>query len=458
MWRPNLAAKVLPSMGLALVLFAVYFFDESTPHPGMLTLLPIVGVGLIIAFASPQEIVGQILSYKPITWLGLLSYSAYLWHFPVFAFARMGSAQPSNYDKISWIALTLVLSLLSYFLIEEPFRRRMSNRLVLVVLAFWFAVIAIGVSYAVATNGIATQERLGFNLEISSSIKPTFLFGDDGCHDNDAYIHNESEFCILGNKERAEIDYVLLGDSHAMHLQPLLQSLSTEMGLKGLFGGASGCPALLGVYPERGTPHPNADSRKCFDFNQGAYGLTKAMGIKTVFLVSRWDYYVDGSHSGSLNKISDLTLKVQDVELFRAVYREAVARTLAHYAELSVRVVVMLQVPHQNTNVKRVVEDLLAAPSLAQKQQVLNGAQDLFLPRSEHIDRQFIANRSWFINKNALEDGTLTLVDPTEEFCNDAVCPILDNKVSFYTDFDHASEAGLQRLENRFREILDDEK
>ena len=123
--HPNdaLGAKVLPIVGLYLVAYAIFSFNGETPHPSFHTLLPIMGVALIIGFSSREELVGKLLGARCFAGLGIISYSAYLWHFPIFAFSRMGK-EPTNYDKFGWMALTLFLSALSYFFIEKPFRKK----------------------------------------------------------------------------------------------------------------------------------------------------------------------------------------------------------------------------------------------------------------------------------------------------------------------------------------------
>lgn len=119
----NFASKSLPMLGLYLIVYSILFFDGETPHPSFHTLIPIVGVALIIGFASKDELIGKILGSKPFVWMGLISYSAYLWHFPIFAFSRM-EKEPTNYDKFEWIALTLVLSVISYLIVERSIRNR----------------------------------------------------------------------------------------------------------------------------------------------------------------------------------------------------------------------------------------------------------------------------------------------------------------------------------------------
>lgn len=115
--------RVLPMLGLCLVAYGILFFDGETPHPSFYTLIPILGVALIIGFASKDELIGKILGSQPFVWIGLISYSAYLWHFPIFSFARIEyGIDLSEEIELLLISLVFILSAASYFLIEKPFR------------------------------------------------------------------------------------------------------------------------------------------------------------------------------------------------------------------------------------------------------------------------------------------------------------------------------------------------
>lgn len=135
--RPGLGkahplARWLPSAGLLTVLACMLLLPLSDiRHPGLATLPVILGTCLILWFCAPGEPVTRLLSSKPFVATGLISYSLYLWHFPVFAFGRMISFDPGGGEKAVWLGLSAGLAVLSFYAVERPFRRRLGPRAVL---------------------------------------------------------------------------------------------------------------------------------------------------------------------------------------------------------------------------------------------------------------------------------------------------------------------------------------
>ena len=122
--RPALR-ELIGLAAAASIVYSILAFDERAPHPGITMLLPVIGAAALIATATPQTIVGRLLSSRPFVSLGLISYSAYLWHQPLFAFARyqtLGELSASLALFLS--ACTLVLAYFSWRFVEQPFRRR----------------------------------------------------------------------------------------------------------------------------------------------------------------------------------------------------------------------------------------------------------------------------------------------------------------------------------------------
>ncbi|MBF0447786.1 MAG: acyltransferase [Magnetococcales bacterium] len=157
---PSFLKAVMPSVGLLLIGVSYAFFDDNTRHPSYFTLIPVLGAMLIIWFCNKEERVTSILSSKPLVGIGLVSYGFYLWHFPVFAFARILEESPTQIDRVGWIVVALLLSVISYLLIEKPLRDRKKvviSRFGPFVLLVFVGLMAIQ-TYFYKTNG--AQHRL----------------------------------------------------------------------------------------------------------------------------------------------------------------------------------------------------------------------------------------------------------------------------------------------------------
>lgn len=121
---------VLALLGVAMLVFSFVVFDHETLHPSSFTLFPVAATMLILMFASPDNLVGRVLSIKMVVLLGLTSYGSYLWHQPIFAFARLVSLQPpSMWAMVLLSLLSIVLAFLSWKYIEALFRGKNGVRL-----------------------------------------------------------------------------------------------------------------------------------------------------------------------------------------------------------------------------------------------------------------------------------------------------------------------------------------
>jgi len=209
----SIASQILPIFGLFLIMRSILVsFDSQTPHPSFVTLTPLVGVALIIVFSSTKDLVGKVLASKPFVAIGLVSYSAYLWHFPIFAFSRLVNSLPSNYDKLGWIALTFILSIISYFLIERPFRDKRAISLKMVI-----ASLLLGSILIIALQGLALRTG-GFKERIPSALIGGLFFPKP------LFFQQAEKKCIQGEKNCVfdnsnPFSWVhFIGDSHAESL------------------------------------------------------------------------------------------------------------------------------------------------------------------------------------------------------------------------------------------------
>jgi peptidoglycan/LPS O-acetylase OafA/YrhL len=113
---------ILPFTGLILIGHSILFFNDEMLHPSFYTLSPIIGVCLIIWFSNKEELITKVLSSKLFVGIGLISYSLYLWHYPIFVFARRLNITEGNiFKQLLMGVLVLILSIVSYYFVEKPF-------------------------------------------------------------------------------------------------------------------------------------------------------------------------------------------------------------------------------------------------------------------------------------------------------------------------------------------------
>lgn len=117
--------QLLSIIGLCMVLVSIFTFNKNTPFPSLYTILPTIGASLIILFGNPSTMVGKLLGKKLFVGIGLISYSAYLWHQPLLSFTRYATiSEPSLIIKGLILILTLLLAFITWKYVEQPFKNR----------------------------------------------------------------------------------------------------------------------------------------------------------------------------------------------------------------------------------------------------------------------------------------------------------------------------------------------
>jgi peptidoglycan/LPS O-acetylase OafA/YrhL len=121
----KLINQFLSCLGLILILYAIFAFDSSTPFPSLYSLIPTIGTVLLILSASPYTLIHKILSFRPIVFMGLISYSAYLWHQPMLAFAKHKFYDDlPSYILIILCVVSIIFAYFTWKLVEQPFRNK----------------------------------------------------------------------------------------------------------------------------------------------------------------------------------------------------------------------------------------------------------------------------------------------------------------------------------------------
>ena len=203
---------VLPYIGLFLILISILFFNDGTRHPSLITLPPIIGVCLIIWFTSKKKLVTNILSSKILVGIGLISYSLYLWHYPVFAYARITDfAQGDIFRKIFIALIIIILSILSYFFVERPARNKKNQfSSILIILSFFYLVLII-TNLLIVKNAGYKKERNINNHIINLDNAELLINSMKYVNHKDFKEQTINSFLIKDNTKKI----LIVGDSHS---------------------------------------------------------------------------------------------------------------------------------------------------------------------------------------------------------------------------------------------------
>jgi len=274
--RSHTLNQVLSLLGFGMILYSIIAFDETTPFPSLYALIPTIGTGLLILCAVPKTYVHKLLSLKFIVGIGLISYSAYLWHQPLLAFARhrlLGDVSDSI--LIVLCSASLLMAWFSWRYIEKPFRDKSQTTRKFI---FTFSIIGM-ITFLVIGNFINSSN--GFLSRLSEEEKKIYSYKT---YDRDSYY--KEGVCFLRpeqthdsfNEECLSGKSLIWGDSHAAALSVGLRETNNSSQLT-----ASRCPPFIKQYF---TGRPN-----CLDINNRILEYVKKGSFTEIYLHSNWLTY-----------------------------------------------------------------------------------------------------------------------------------------------------------------------
>ena len=271
-------------LGLLLIGASIVTYDAGTPFPGVYALAPTIGAALVILCASPETLVGRALGQPPLVFLGLISYSAYLWHQPLFAFARhrsLGEPAPRTLALLS--VLSLVLAAMTWRWVETPFRRKdVVPTRTLVRLSFAF-------SAAFLSIAVAGHVAQGFPERMPASVRPLLAMRErykaqrreGGCLiDRDATTLGD---CVRGDR-RGRRRYFLVGDSHAAALARELARQLAPRDVALVQHTKDSCPLAIDFV--------GVSSASCAVYDEALMKRIRDDDPDAIIVSSRWSYYL----------------------------------------------------------------------------------------------------------------------------------------------------------------------
>lgn len=282
--RSRAAREVTAGGGLLSILLACIFYNKSTTFPGLAALAPVLGTAAIIhAGTSGPSAVGRLLQWRPMVYIGLISYSLYLWHWPLIVLVRYvhGTGPITSYIP-ALLAGSLALASLSYHFIERPFRQgRRIGRQALFRSTAVFASVLAGVSVAGLMNGGFETRFMPKVVELDKARSRPIPFRE--CDGKPA-----GSWCSIGHPD-TQIKILLWGDSHMMALTSAFSEILNTAQARATLVTRGACPPLLGL---ASAAHPS-----CLPQNTDVKNYLLAHPeIEIVVIAARWSkYFANGN-------------------------------------------------------------------------------------------------------------------------------------------------------------------
>lgn len=427
---PGVARELGAVVGVILIGVAMLAFDQNTPFPGAYALLPTVGTALIILFATSGTVVAKLLSTRLLVGVGLISYSAYLWHQPLFAFARLRTlGEVPVWVFLFLTGVALVLAYLSWRYVEQPFRtrRRFSRQQVFALAACTSAaMLAVGLS-GHFSHGFAGR----YDSRVAQLQSPHA--GDTlGCNNARRLEQNNlTELCTLGMPD-APRKIAVLGDSHASSLSDALHAAGVEYGITFVPFNGNWCAPLYRFGTHEPTRNPG-----CRRLMTAALDMVaERADIETVVLVAEWANYTTGIRWG-VSKVASYAsgsdFEIPDAAGNREAFDRALRATLVRLE--GKRVVIVKSVPEYHTR----VPDALAKAALFADGEL---PEDMRVSWEDYWERNRDVETVW----SRVPDGAAEFVDTGQYLCSGAWCRYMNEQGALYLDDNHLSRVGAEEF------------
>jgi peptidoglycan/LPS O-acetylase OafA/YrhL len=432
-------AGALGLLGLAMIAWSVTVYTPATPFPGFAALLPCLGAALVIhSGAAAQTSAQRFLSLPPIVFTGKISYSLYLWHWPLLVFGAYAWGRDMGArERLALIAVAIVLSVLTWAAIETPARTKVFAKSRRSVLALGLAAIAISVTAGFAirrTEGViarlSPEARAFAELAMAETIPDEFCPGS-------ASGQQKSVACPIGNAVLEPVSFVLWGDSHAAAITMEMSEVAAHFHLNGVSVFGPGCPPILGL---------EATALRAFSGcrrqNLALNNLLKEPTIRRIILVARWAAYTELDNVGGGIRIKIPHFDKSDSTANRKAFFEGLRNTVRTITESGRQLTIIGPVPELPFDL----------PSTVIKDMMHGKSGDHSIQRIDFERRQ--SNFRLLLDEFANVPG-VQIIEPSEILCDNTTCKTVENGEALYLDDNHLSRTGARRLHSLFERTLE---
>lgn len=293
--RGRNAAHAMGMTGFGLILIAIFTLKGTANYPGWPALAPTIGTVLVVTAGPESWINRTILSPRPVVFVGLISYPLYLWHWPLFSFARYALLkEPTPSMKLGIIALAFLLAWMTYHLVEKPIRFGMHSaqswrRIASITLVVLLCVVGI--------VGLITRREQGFISRFPDRVRDLadFTYDPQRAYRGGTCLlgpqQNEQDFnreCTGHASADGNSSLILIwGDSHAAHLYPGLSRIQSDAGFSLAQFTESACPPILDhnvkyIYLDK------RGARLCQEINDFVFHKIEELQPRALVIAAQW--------------------------------------------------------------------------------------------------------------------------------------------------------------------------
>ena len=430
---PPWLAQGLALAGLAAILWPVLAYSTETPFPGLAALPPCLGAATLIAVgAGNSSLVTRFLSLPVMVFIGKLSYSLYLWHWPVISltYYHFGALTPTL--GLLCLAASFALSYLSWRYVERPVRnrQRIGDRKIVAGSATAI-VLSIGIGLTIwQLDGL--PNRMDPELMAMADSR-NFLHDRRDCHFVTPQRARAGEVCIRG-AEGVDPSFVLIGDSHADALSPAIFAAAADLGLAGYQYTDAGFVPLPGVWPLGQRETDEVEALTAF--------LEARPDLRTLIVARYWQHQMTGytyRHAGDV--WVDAEYDGSGTRYNGVATRNGIARLAARFPD---RQIVLL-------------DDFPSGSELHMRDQLRHmrlgeARAEMGLPTQERDAQR--ASYEPVLADLAAELPNLHYKPVFQSLCGPERCALFDGDTLLFRDGDHLSWDGALRLKAPFSTLL----
>lgn len=427
--------ELLAGLGMGLILYSIIEFDEETVFPGLAALPPVLGAALfLLANEGGRTWMGKALSLGPFVRVGLISYSLYLWHWPVCVFTRMMVNEELTLKlELFVLATSFLLAWLSWKFVETPFRT--GGLLKTQKRAFGFAGASALALLAVSATVLGSGGMPG---RFSERMR---LMMEDVDWEGEEWTEVEDEPVVFGAKKSGPPDFVIWGDSHGVAAMAGLVVATENLGMTGWAYLNNGTPPVPGIWRSELV---EKSAGATVEMNEMILEKIIGSGTKEVMVISRWVARCEGYNEVEMKPFLP-DYQVAPMAVNRVNHQPSVQEStealLGALTDLSqrlnehgIRLWLLQQVPE--SSVDFVAWKFYAATRFPW----LYSLEDRATSLEYHLARE----RRTMTALRSLPEGTIRIIDPTWSFFPSGGKEDLKIHAerSYYRDDDHLSRVG----------------